>query len=96
MSENFATRGQFTYIVNMPFLLRQIWNIVYYFLPEFTRRNIIEVSSKQIKQGKLREFIHPDVLEQKYGGNKANIVTFFPPDMRMPGEALMIKREVLK
>lgn len=54
------------------------------------------MSAKQIKEGKMLEYFHPDALEKKYGGNKPNIVNYFPPDFSMSGDSLMTKRQVLE
>ena len=80
----------------MPLLLRSAFNIAWYFIPEFTRNNVIIISDRELKEGKLLLYIHPDALEQKYGGNKPNIVNYFPPDFSMLGDPLMTKRQVLE
>jgi hypothetical protein len=80
----------------MPVLLRAAYNIAWYFIPEFTRNNIIMISDRQLKAGKMLEYFHPDALEQKYGGNMPNIVNYFPPDFSKSGEALLTKKQVLE
>jgi hypothetical protein len=80
----------------MPLLIRSAFNIAWYFIPEFTRNSVVLISDRQLKEGKMLEYIHPDALEQKYGGNKPNIVDYFPPDFTMSGNSLMTKRQVLE
>ena len=63
LADYFATLGKFTFVVNLPWIAQQVYNVAYYFLPEFTRNQTIVVTSKQVKEGFLLDHFHPDDLE---------------------------------
>ena len=44
--EYFATTGKYTYLVNLPWLLQKIYQMIYFLVPEFTRNNVVVVDEK--------------------------------------------------
>jgi len=82
LNDHFATIGKRTIFVNIPWIMQQLYKVVYYLMPEFTRTAVVVVTNKQLKEGFLLNLFHPDDLEQKFGGNRPDIKSdFFPPDL---------------
>lgn len=51
--EYFATTGKKSFVINLPWIMKQAYNVIYYFMPEFTRNSIVVYSSKEVKKGAL-------------------------------------------
>nr|PVC53807.1 hypothetical protein MACL_00003461 [Theileria orientalis] len=79
LSVNYRARLSKLYIINAPYLISVIWNIVKNVIPKITQEKIVISSGKNTK--KLLEIALPSQLEQKYGGKAPNVKMFDMPIM---------------
>ena len=66
------------YATDVTWVVRQLWKLAHRFVDEFTNKKLLIYGSDYAED--IKELIHPDNLEQRYGGNLPNIERdFFPP-----------------
>lgn len=63
-------------VLNTPKSMRFLWDCTRPFLDKHNREKVIfQSENTQV----LLDFFHPDQVEEKFGGNAPNLVTFWPP-----------------
>lgn len=78
LSINFMCRLEKSFVINLPASLNTIWKLVKVFIDDDTKKKI--VIQRDGWEPLLRAEINEEILEMKYGGTRANLITgFFPP-----------------
>ena len=85
---NFRGRNFKSLILNASMIMRGSFSIVKAMLDEFSASKILMLGSDYKKQ--LLEFIDPDNLEQRFGGNVPDKTSnYFPPDFSQQGQTMI-------
>ncbi|EKX72319.1 conserved hypothetical protein [Theileria equi strain WA] len=79
LSVNYRARLSQMFIINAPFILSCIWNLVKNVIPQVTQEKIVISSGKNSK--KLLDMAHPSQLEARFGGKAPNVTMFDIPIM---------------
>ncbi|EAN30864.1 CRAL/TRIO domain protein [Theileria parva strain Muguga] len=79
LSVNYRARLSKLYVINAPYLISVLWNIVKNVIPQITQEKIVISSGKNTK--KLLEVALPSQIEQRYGGKAPNVKMFDIPIM---------------
>jgi hypothetical protein len=91
LQAHYRCRLFLVYIFGMNQILNFIWNIVKNMLQPSTHRKIRFLQNNKLSD--LFEYINPDQVEKRYGGNAENITNnFFPP--HMPNDNVLLPGEV--
>ncbi|CAD8191969.1 unnamed protein product [Paramecium pentaurelia] len=77
LSTNFSGYLERMFILNPSSGINFLWQQIQTFLDQQTINKIALLQQKEIKQ--LKEFIEPNQLEEKFGGNQPNLIKFWPP-----------------
>ena len=87
--EFFPGRFAMTYCCNANWQSRSIFFLCNVAMDDFTKAKICVCGSNNAE---LHRDIDPDCLEERFGGNLPNLEeNFFPPDMSMPNDKLVVK-----
>lgn len=79
LTVNYRGRLSQMYVINAPYIISGIWNLVKNVLPEVTQEKINISSGRNTK--KLLEGIDPSQLEKKFGGSAPNVTVYDLPVM---------------
>ena len=94
LTGSFPTRIVRNFIFGCDFLMRNLYNTVYYLIPEFTRNSVVILNYGEYSEI-MAQYYDLDCLPKKYGGTLPDEICegYFPPDMTIVKQTMVTAEE---
>ena len=89
----YPTRINRNFIIGLDIVLRTTYNVMYYFIPEFTRNALVVVGYWELKEV-MGQWYDLEDLPEQYGGTGPKISgDYYPPNMTQHNQTMLTQDE---